>query len=177
MLFWHIVPIFRLQHNQHLRIGVELLNSLSEMSKKKIRQCSKKADVIVVSMHWGVDFTDYPLLFQMKYAREMIDSGADLILGHHPHNIQGIEKYQNGIIVYSLGDFVFDGSGRDTFIFKCEISKSGIKKHELIPAIPSLRHLLGSSSASSWRSSPPLRWLRAGRGWAPCSRAMSRRNS
>jgi poly-gamma-glutamate synthesis protein (capsule biosynthesis protein) len=85
-------------------------------------------------MHWGVDFTDYPLLFQMKYAREMIDSGADLILGHHPHNIQGIEKYQNGIIVYSLGDFVFDGSGRDTFIFKCEISKSGIKKHELIPA-------------------------------------------
>jgi len=102
--------------------------------KKKIREVYKKADVVVVSIHWGVDFTDYPLSFQMKDAREMIDCGAHLILGHHPHYLQGIEKYKNGIIVYSLGDFIFDEPGRDTFIFKCDISGNGIKKPELIPA-------------------------------------------
>ncbi len=108
--------------------------------KKDIRMASDKADIVIVSMHWGLDFTDYPVPLQMKHARELIDNGANLILGHHPHHIQGVEKYKNGIIAYSLGDFIFDEAGQDTVIFKCELTKHGINNYEMIPARVSDRY-------------------------------------
>jgi hypothetical protein len=99
-----------------------------------IKKAGKKADITVVSMHWGLDFTEYPVPIQMGYAREMLDAGAHLILGHHSHLLQGLEKKGNKMIFYSLGDFVFDEPGQDTAIYKFSISKDGIKGYEFIPA-------------------------------------------
>ncbi len=110
----------------HFRIKDAIIN---------IQNIRTKADVIIVSMHWGLDFLEYPIPFQMQYAREMIDNGAHLIIGHHPHCLQGVEKYKNGIIVYSLGDFIFDEPDQDTCILKCAISKQGIYDFEIIPAV------------------------------------------
>ncbi|MGE5417711.1 MAG: CapA family protein [Acidobacteriota bacterium] len=65
-------------------------------------------DVTVVSLHWGVEYSKVPEESQQQLARELIDNGADLIIGHHPHIIQGFERYKKGLIVYSLGNFIFD---------------------------------------------------------------------
>lgn len=66
------------------------------------------ADVVVVSMHTGFEYTDPPNSLQTASAHAAIDAGADLVLGHHPHVLQGIETYNGGLIIYSLGNFVFD---------------------------------------------------------------------
>ncbi|MGI6066175.1 MAG: CapA family protein [Bacillota bacterium] len=66
------------------------------------------ADLVVLSLHWGLEYQSEPEDYQREMAHRLIDAGADIIIGHHPHCIQGIETYQNGLIAYSLGNFVFD---------------------------------------------------------------------
>jgi poly-gamma-glutamate capsule biosynthesis protein CapA/YwtB (metallophosphatase superfamily)/SAM-dependent methyltransferase len=73
-----------------------------------IRELNLSGYQIIVSIHWGLEYSFYPLPYQMKQARRMIDSGASMILGHGPHYPQGIETYNGGQIVYSLGNFIFD---------------------------------------------------------------------
>jgi poly-gamma-glutamate synthesis protein (capsule biosynthesis protein) len=69
---------------------------------------------IVNIFHWGFEFNRYPMPYDISLAHKSIDSGADLIIGHHPHCIQAKESYNNKLIYYSLGNFYF-GSLRDTF--------------------------------------------------------------
>ncbi len=81
-----------------------------EAVTKKIQELksSKAADIVIVSFHWGEEYQTQPLASQKEIARALIDAGADLIIGHHPHVVQEIEHYKNGWIAYSLGNFVFD---------------------------------------------------------------------
>jgi len=76
--------------------------------QRDVEAQKKDSDLIIVSLHHGVEYADYPTPGFTKLARRVIDSGADVVLGHHPHVLQGIEKYKQGIIAYSLGNFVFD---------------------------------------------------------------------
>jgi poly-gamma-glutamate synthesis protein (capsule biosynthesis protein) len=73
-----------------------------------IQYAKERAHVVVVSIHWGVEYEETPTERQITYARLAIDSGASLVLGHHPHVIQPVEEYRGGFIFYSLGNFVFD---------------------------------------------------------------------
>lgn len=91
--------------------------------KNGIKKAKKaKADIIIVSFHWGIERDYYPNAIQKKLGRYAIDCGASLVLGHHPHVLQGIEKYQGRYIVYSLGNFCFGGNtnpaDKDTMIFQ-----------------------------------------------------------
>ncbi len=61
----------------------------------------------IIHLHWGEEYVAYPSPEQQRVARHLIDAGADVIVGHHPHVVQGIEKYKNGVIFYSLGNFNF----------------------------------------------------------------------
>ncbi len=65
-------------------------------------------DVLVVSVHWGIEYRREPEKRTVSRARWMIDRGVDIIAGHHPHVQQRVERYRNGIIFYSLGNFIFD---------------------------------------------------------------------
>lgn len=80
------------------------------------------ASLVIVSFHWGSEKEYYPDETQKALARIAIDNGADLVLGHHPHVLQGIEEYNGKNIVYSLGNFCFGGnsnpSDKDTMIFQ-----------------------------------------------------------
>ncbi|NCB92606.1 MAG: CapA family protein [Clostridia bacterium] len=80
------------------------------------------AQVVIVSFHWGTEKSNYPDDIQKTLAHAAIDNGADLVLGHHPHVLQGIEKYNGKNIVYSLGNFCFGGNrnpdDKDTMIFQ-----------------------------------------------------------
>jgi hypothetical protein len=68
---------------------------------------NSNADRKIVNLHWGYEHTDVPAPFQRELARRLIDAGADLIIGHHPHVPQGYEAYKSKFIFYSLGNFNF----------------------------------------------------------------------
>ena len=76
--------------------------------KADLASVRPQADVVVVSFHWGVEYTDQPTAQQKQLAHLAVDHGADLVIGHHPHWIQPEEQYQDKYIFYSLGNFVFD---------------------------------------------------------------------
>ena len=80
------------------------------------------AQIVIVSLHWGIERENYPTENQVNLAHSAIDNGADLVLGHHPHVLEGIEVYNGKNIVYSLGNFCFGGnsnpSDKDTMIFQ-----------------------------------------------------------
>ena len=70
---------------------------------------------IIVLLHWGTENATTPDRAQVSFAHALIDAGADAVVGHHPHVLQGIERYGRGVIAYSLGNFVFGGNKRDTY--------------------------------------------------------------
>lgn len=76
-----------------------------------ITTARQNSDYVVVMPHWGIEYTDELLPEQERLAHLMIDSGADLIIGGHPHHTQRIEEYNSGKIYYSVGNFIFDGPG------------------------------------------------------------------
>jgi len=77
-----------------------------DLLRDDIRRAQSKADLVVVSLHWGVHFTPKPLAdYQQMVARAAIDAGASLIIGTHPHCIQAVEIYRKAPILYSLGNF------------------------------------------------------------------------
>ncbi|MFA4818452.1 MAG: CapA family protein [Patescibacteria group bacterium] len=76
--------------------------------KKSIAQAKDKADLVIVSLHAGTEYKHQPNNAQIKFAHAAIDNGADLVIGHHPHWAQTIEKYKGKYIFYSLGNFIFD---------------------------------------------------------------------
>ena len=80
------------------------------------------AQAIIVSFHWGSEKSNYPDETQKALAHIAIDCGADLVVGHHPHVLQGIEQYKGKNIVYSLGNFCFGGNrnpaDKDTMIYQ-----------------------------------------------------------
>jgi len=66
------------------------------------------SDLVVILLHWGEEYETQTRTDQRSWARELIEAGADLVVGHHPHVVQEIEQYKQGWIAYSLGNFVFD---------------------------------------------------------------------
>ncbi len=70
---------------------------------------------VVIILHWGTERATSPDRAQVAFAHALIDAGADAVVGHHPHVLQGIERYGRGVIAYSLGNFVFGGNDRDTY--------------------------------------------------------------
>lgn len=103
---------------------------------------SEGADIVIVIFHWGIERDAAPNSHQTMLGRLAIDEGADLVCGHHPHVLQGIETYKGKNIVYSLGNFCFGGnsnpSDKDTMIFQqtFTVTKDGVKDDNVTNVIP-----------------------------------------
>ena len=96
--------------------------------KADVHKAKALADTVVVSLHHGIEYSDYPLPAHISLAHKIVDWGAHLILGHHPHVLQGIEHYRDGVIAYSLGNFVIDLSDpevREKAMSNCLLAKTG----------------------------------------------------
>jgi len=94
---------------------------LSSHVYKQISAVKKNADHVIISLHWGMEYSPRPEKAQILIARRMIDSGATAVIGHHPHIPQGVEFYKSGVIAYSLGNFLFGSINHyqtDNFIVK-----------------------------------------------------------
>jgi len=101
-----------------------------------IKTWSKRVDFVVVSFHWGTEYQFSPDPLQQQLAHQAVEAGADLILGHHPHVIQGLEIYQGSLIAYSLGDFLWDHYSRETgetFILRAYLAPGGMPTAEIVP--------------------------------------------
>jgi gamma-polyglutamate biosynthesis protein CapA len=93
------------------KAGINCVSSADlEKIKKEIEEAKKQADIVIVSMHAGEEYSQELNWFQTQLAKNAIDAGADIIIGHHPHVAQKYEVYKNKYIFYSLGNFVFDQS-------------------------------------------------------------------
>ncbi|HOQ07346.1 MAG TPA: CapA family protein [Clostridiales bacterium] len=79
-----------------------------ELIKEDIEKNRDKVDLLVISLHWGIEDSFRVTDEQVEFAHRLIDDGADMILGHHPHQFQGIEIYNGKPILYSMGNFLFD---------------------------------------------------------------------
>lgn len=107
-----------------------------DIIQEDLRRYRNKVDFITVNFHWGDEKADHPGQDQIYFAHKVIEGGADVIVGHHPHVLQGVEKYQNKIIAYSLGNFIFGGNSRpteDSVILEIRITKSGEIDASVIP--------------------------------------------
>ena len=89
---------------------------------EKLQAMEEPVNMIIVACHWGVEKDYYPEAYQLELGRKCVDMGADLVLGHHPHVLQGIEEYNGKLIVHSLGNFSFGANrnpaDKDTMIFQ-----------------------------------------------------------
>ena len=112
-----------------IKVGLTGIYELAEHEKKSTQvkeniQALKDAgaQIIIVNFHWGIEKEYTPNATQKTLAHLAIDEGADLVIGHHPHVLEGIEKYNGKYIAYSLGNFCFGGnknpSDKDTMIFQ-----------------------------------------------------------
>ena len=110
-----------------VKVGLVGINGLTYAGKTQFLKAIEKvkeqgAKLIIASIHWGEERVETPNNEQIKIAHSLVDNGADLVIGHHPHVLQGIEKYNGKYILYSLGNFCFGGhknpADKDTMIFK-----------------------------------------------------------
>jgi poly-gamma-glutamate synthesis protein (capsule biosynthesis protein) len=79
-----------------------------EQAKNLISLAAVETDLVVVNIHWGNEYEHFFNVYQQQIGHFLIDSGADMVIGHHPHVVQGMEVYNNRPIFYSLGNFIFD---------------------------------------------------------------------
>lgn len=102
----------------------------------EISGLKKYCDLVIVSFHWSAEKRTTPKNYQKMYAHMAVDAGADLIIGHHPHVLQGFELYKNKWIAYSLGNYAFgslSNAVEESVLFKVSYNHSGWIEAEIIP--------------------------------------------
>jgi gamma-polyglutamate biosynthesis protein CapA len=119
---------------QENRSGVSFLSE--ENLERDIKKAKDQVDFLVVTFHYGDEYQKNPNEKQKDLSRKAIDSGADIIIGHHPHVTQSIELYQGKFIVYSLGNLIFDQYFSEEtmkgFMFEIEIEGKEVVKAKKI---------------------------------------------
>lgn len=104
-----------------------------------VKEAKQKSDFVIVSMHSGTEYADRPNDSQVNFAHAAIDAEADLIIGHHPHVVQTLEKYKGKFIFYSLGNFVFDQpqkqETKEGLAIKVYFEKNAINKISFLSVI------------------------------------------
>jgi poly-gamma-glutamate capsule biosynthesis protein CapA/YwtB (metallophosphatase superfamily) len=106
-----------------------------ERIAKDVSVAKESADVVVVLLHSGFEASYVPNVWQRLAAHSAIDAGATLVVGAHPHVLQGGERYKNGFIAYSLGNFVFDGTNGYSAILQVTLDREGVKEVEWTPVM------------------------------------------
>ena len=120
-----------------------------ETLARDIQNLRPQVDILIVSMHWGIEYQMVPDDHQRALGHFIIDSGADILAGHHQHVQQEPEFYNNGLILHGMGNFIFDQHTRpptlDSRIFRVYVNKERILRVEYLPA---------SITPGEWRPVP-----------------------
>jgi len=110
-------------------VGINTWTTKDSVKAETISAMREKCDILIVSFHWGNELEYNATEKQISIGHMAVDLGADLVLGHHPHVVGGIEVYKGVNIVYSLGNFCFGGkrnpADKDTFIYQHTFTENG----------------------------------------------------
>lgn len=109
--------------------GISPGRTSSDAVRKAIRNAARRADFVFVAWHWNLEYTTAPSALEQSEGQAAIDAGADVVFGHHPHVLQGVQAYNGGLICYSLGNLVFGGyteSRAQTVLVSADVSESRI---------------------------------------------------
>jgi hypothetical protein len=135
-----------------------------ERALESIRFATSRADVVIVSIHWGEEYTLHANPAQRQVAQEMVEAGADLIVGHHPHVVQNTQVFERydaevGFVAYSLGNFVFDQFAMnmlDGLALRAWFDDQGLRAVQGMPLVAGLHPILVPpeflSSEGSWKA-------------------------
>lgn len=102
-----------------------------------VRSAARRAERVVVAVHWGQELRACPDPVQRALAARLRDAGADVVAGHHPHVLQGIDRREGGLVAYSLGNFVFyarDEQTRATGVLTVRLGRRAVLSHRFEPA-------------------------------------------
>ena len=100
---------------------------------QKIAEAHTEYDHVIVFVHWGIEKNETPEDYQRSLAKGYIDAGADLVIGCHPHVLQGFEYYNGVPIVYSLGNYLFGNRDGDTVLLEASYDNEGAPSIQLVP--------------------------------------------
>ena len=100
---------------------------------QKIAEAHTEYDHVIVFVHWGIEKNETPEDYQRSLAKGYIDAGADLVVGCHPHVLQGFEYYNGVPIVYSLGNYLFGNRDGDTVLLEASYDSEGAPSIQLVP--------------------------------------------
>jgi poly-gamma-glutamate synthesis protein (capsule biosynthesis protein) len=132
-IFWSFAERFTFAATQ-TRAG--MAPAVTSLMAEDVRRMKKSADFVVVSVHWGQEYMRFPDSSQVDRAHALVDAGADVVFGHHPHVLQPVECYKGALIFYSLGNFVFDQEGEketESMIATVSLRKGMPYEAELVP--------------------------------------------
>ncbi len=102
---------------------------------ESIKEAKENADFVVAYVHWGVERNNYPEKYQKVFAQNYIDAGADAVIGCHPHVMQGLEFYKGKPIAYSLGNFWFNKSHKESGMIKLYLDPDDTIRVQLLPVM------------------------------------------
>ena len=119
-------------------MGFEFIDKQpTEADYKLVSDSDKKVDILIVGVHWGVEYKSTASAKQKEIAKKLVENGADVIAGHHPHWVQEMEYIDNKPVYYSLGNFVFDQmwsqKTREGLAIKLTFKDGRIVKEEKLP--------------------------------------------
>lgn len=115
---------------QKVPVAYQSYDEMKVWMPKRIAEIRKEhpEDIVVASLHWGRQYSVSPSRGQVRLAHDLVDAGADLVLGHHPHVLQPVEAYKGGLILYSMGNLVFDqlrADARKSALFQIRLRSDG----------------------------------------------------
>lgn len=134
-----------------------------------VEDCRKKADIVIVSAHWGPNWGYEPVPSHIPFGRRLIESGADIVFGHSCHVFQGVEFYRGGAIIYSAGDFVDDYAvdeaepNDESFLFTASVN-GGVRSFMLYPTIIEHYHASRAGFARAGLIAAKMKSISAGFG-------------
>lgn len=144
--FSHVIP-YREWNVDVDRPGIKGIYPQHQKEVMALIQSAKsKCDILIVSVHWGKERSLEPSSYQRKLAKKIIDSGADIVMGHHTHTVQEMEYYKGKPIFYSLGNFIFGNAvtkaANETVMGVVTVNDSGkiikvkLKRGKIIESMP-----------------------------------------
>jgi poly-gamma-glutamate capsule biosynthesis protein CapA/YwtB (metallophosphatase superfamily) len=139
-------------------IGIRPAPHDPALVREQVTAMRSAADLVVVQLHWGYEWSMYPMLTLRNLARSYIEAGANIVVCHHAHVPMGVETWRRGAIAHGLGNLYFGRSERQhhpfrnsSYVLRAEISRSGIAALELLPVITDAQGRAGPASGQSAR--------------------------
>lgn len=123
------------------KVGLAVMYD-SKRAVEAVQAAKKEADLVIVIAHWGKEKVDLPVEHQKELAQALVSAGADLIVGGHPHVLQGFEQLNGKWIAYSMGNFIFTRATQpktwETMILQATLTKEGVKELKMVPYLAEL---------------------------------------